>query len=67
MSKLDSIPDIHFSNSRSQSLGLEILPLTGEPGTGAIINFFVFLFVFVIPEIAAYFKLNRMANELEKG
>lgn len=27
MSKLDSIPDIHFSNSRSQSLGLEILPL----------------------------------------
>jgi hypothetical protein len=44
-----------------------ILPLTGEPGTGAIINFFVFLIVFVIPEVTAYIKLNRMANELEKG
>lgn len=44
-----------------------ILPLTGEPGAGAIINFLVFLIVFVIPEIAAYLKLNKMANELEKA
>jgi len=44
-----------------------IAPLTGEPGGAAIGTFFVFLIVFVIPEILAYFKLNKMANELEKG
>ena len=43
-----------------------ILPLTSEPGAGAIINFFVFLILFVIPEITAYFKLNKIADELEK-
>ncbi|MBI5053513.1 MAG: hypothetical protein HZB52_09630 [Chloroflexi bacterium] len=43
-----------------------ITPLTGEPGTQAIAIFFVFLLVFVIPEISAYFKLNKMANELAK-
>jgi hypothetical protein len=43
-----------------------ITPLTGEPGTQAIIIFFVFLIVFVIPEISAYFKLNKMANEMTK-
>jgi hypothetical protein len=43
-----------------------ILPLTSEPGAGAIINFFVFLIVFVIPEIMAYIKLNKVANEMEK-
>ena len=37
-----------------------IVPLTGEP----LAIFFVFLIVFVIPEITAYFKLNKMANEL---
>ena len=37
-----------------------IIPLTGEP----VFVFFVFLFVFTIPEIMAYFKLNKMANEL---
>ncbi len=42
-----------------------IIPLTSEPGAGAIINFFVFLIIFVIPEITAYFKLNKMANEIE--
>jgi|CXWL01.1.fsa_nt_gi hypothetical protein len=40
-----------------------IVPLSGEP----FFIFFVFLFVFVIPEIAAYFKLNKMANEMEKA
>lgn len=39
-----------------------IVPMTGEP----IAIFFVFLLVFVIPEITAYFKLNKMANELDK-
>ncbi len=39
-----------------------IVPLTGEP----LAIFFVFLIVFVIPEITAYFKLNKMANELAK-
>lgn len=43
-----------------------IVPLTSEPGTGAIINFFIFLIVFVIPEIAAFLKLRKMADELEK-
>ena len=43
-----------------------ITPLTGEPGTQAIVIFFVFLIVFVIPEITAYFKLDKMANELAK-
>lgn len=40
-----------------------IVPLT----TSQFTVFFVFLFVFVIPEITAYFKLNKMANELERG
>lgn len=40
-----------------------IVPLTGEP----FFIFFVFLFVFVIPEITAYLKLNKMANEMEKA
>lgn len=39
-----------------------IVPMTGEP----LAIFFVFLIVFVIPEITAYFKLNKMANELAK-
>ncbi|MCX6058541.1 MAG: hypothetical protein NTW69_10370 [Chloroflexi bacterium] len=37
-----------------------IVPLTG----GGLAIFFVFLIVFVIPEITAYFKLNKIANEL---
>ncbi|MCX6056877.1 MAG: hypothetical protein NTW69_01835 [Chloroflexi bacterium] len=36
-----------------------IVPLTG----GGLVVFFVFLIVFVIPEITAYFKLNKIANE----
>ena len=40
-----------------------IAPLTG----GGVAVFFVFLFVFTIPEILAYFKLNKMANEMEKS
>ena len=40
-----------------------IAPLTG----GGIAVFFVFLFVFTIPEILAYFKLNKMANEMEQA
>ncbi|MBI5954988.1 MAG: hypothetical protein HY865_25295, partial [Chloroflexi bacterium] len=43
-----------------------IVPLTGDPGGAAIGTFFVFLIVFVIPEISAYFKLNKMANEMDK-
>ncbi|MBI3241260.1 MAG: hypothetical protein HYZ49_03095 [Chloroflexi bacterium] len=43
-----------------------IVPLTGEPGVPAIANFLVFLIIFVIPEITAYLKLNKMANELAK-
>ena len=39
-----------------------IVPMTGEP----LAIFFVFLIVFVIPEITAYFKLNKMANESDK-
>ena len=42
-----------------------IVPLTGEPGTQAIAIFFVFLIVFVIPEITAYLKLNKLANQME--
>jgi uncharacterized membrane protein len=38
-----------------------IVPLTGEP----FFIFFVFLFVFVIPEITAYIKLNKLAKEME--
>ena len=37
-----------------------IVPLTG----GGLAVFFVFLIVFVIPEIAAYIKLNKIANEM---
>ena len=37
-----------------------IAPLTGAP----LIVFFVFLFVFVIPEIGAFIKLKRMADAL---
>lgn len=40
-----------------------IVPLTGGP----FFVFFIFLFAFTIPEITAYFKLNKMANELERG
>ena len=40
-----------------------IAPLTG----GGVAVFFVFLIVFVIPEILAYFKLNKMANEMEQA
>lgn len=40
-----------------------IVPLTG----GGIAVFFVFLIVFTIPEILSYIKLNKMANEMEKG
>ena len=36
-----------------------IAPLTG----GGLAVFFVFLIVFVIPEIIAYFKLNKIAME----
>lgn len=39
-----------------------IAPLT----SGQFFIFFVFLFVFVIPEILAYIKLNKLANEPEK-
>lgn len=42
-----------------------IVPLTGDSGGVAIGTFFVFLIIFVIPEITAYFKLNKMANEIE--
>jgi len=44
-----------------------IVPWTGGAGGAAIGIFFVFLIVFVIPEITAYFKLNKMANELENA
>ena len=37
-----------------------ITPLTGAP----FAIFFVFLIVFVIPEITAYLKLNKLANEI---
>lgn len=37
-----------------------IAPLTG----GGIVVFFVFLIVFVTPEILSYLKLNKMANEM---
>ena len=40
-----------------------IAPLTG----GGIVVFFVFLIVFVTPEILSYLKLNKMANEMEKA
>ena len=40
-----------------------IAPLT----SGQSFIFFVFLFVFTIPEILAYIKLNKMANEMEKA
>lgn len=40
-----------------------IAPLTG----GGIVVFFVFLIVFVTPEIFAYLKLNKMANEMGKA
>ena len=40
-----------------------ITPLT----SGQYFIFFVFLFVFTIPEILAYIKLNKMANEMEKA
>jgi hypothetical protein len=43
-----------------------IVPLTGGTGGAAIGIFFVFLFVFVIPEITAFIKLGKMADELEK-
>ncbi len=36
-----------------------IVPLTG----GGLAVFFVFLIVFFIPEITAYLKLNKLANE----
>ncbi len=40
-----------------------ISPLTGQP----FYVFFVFLIVFVIPEITAYFKLTKMADEAEQA
>jgi len=40
-----------------------ITPLT----SGQYFIFFVFLFVFTIPEILAYIKLNKIANETEKA
>lgn len=40
-----------------------INPLTGQP----FYVFFIFLFVFVIPEIIAYFELTRMADEVERA
>ena len=43
-----------------------IVPLTGEPGAEAFAVFFVFLIVFVIPEILAYFKLDKIARDSEQ-
>ena len=43
-----------------------IVPLTGGISGATIGIFFVFLIVFVIPEITVYFKLNKIANELDK-
>lgn len=43
-----------------------IMPLTGGPGMPAVAIVLVFLVIFVIPEIFAYLKLNRMANQMEK-
>lgn len=52
-----------FMHSLRELQDMFIVPLTG----GGIAIFFVFLIVFVIPEILAYFKLNKMANESEKS
>ncbi len=50
-------------HSLREAQDMFITPLT----SGQYFIFFVFLFVFTIPEILAYLKLNKMANEMEKA
>ncbi|MBZ0276495.1 MAG: hypothetical protein K8I60_10140 [Anaerolineae bacterium] len=39
------------------------LTLSGDASGGAVMIFLVFLVVFVIPEITAFFRLNKLANQ----
>lgn len=50
-------------HSLREAQDMFITPLT----SGQYFIFFVFLFVFTIPEILSYLKLNKMANEMEKA
>ena len=50
-------------HSLREAQDMFIAPLT----SGQYFVFFIFLFVFTIPEILAYLKLNKMANEMEKA
>lgn len=39
------------------------LTLSGDASGGAVMIFLVFLIIFVIPEITAFFRLNKLANQ----
>ena len=42
-----------------------IVPLTSTPAQYPLVTFFIFLIVFVIPEIIAFRKLDKMSKRLD--